>query len=402
MLRVTNDSNLGADRHGDHAEWRLDREQRQHAGDKRLHAATSSSRVTAASTSQCIRSPGAATSAVPASSSRAAAAYLTTDGDQHLRRRHIGAVGILQVASDDKLGAAGKGITLCRRRAFGRSATSPPSRPHHRAAEWRHFQTNAGETLALTGSLDGPGGSTTVGTGTLVLGGTRAMPATSMPMAVRSGATPRTVRGNIIFDTNANNPNARSVTFDQADRWDLCRQYHRHRRPGQNRCRDAVPEWRQHLQHRHHRFRRHLAGHQAGACRAPSPNDAAVIFDQSFDGTYAGNMTGTGTLTKNGSGSSLSPVPAVSAVALSINAGGLAVNGTLISDITSNGGVLRGVGKIKGDVTEKAARSSPAIRSAPSRSTAISRSMRRPRSSRSTPAAPATASTSSAPATRRT
>ena len=32
-------------------------------------------------------------------------------------------------------------------------------------------------------------------------------------------------------------------------------------------------------------------------------NDAAVIFDQSFDGTYAGDMTGTGTLTKNGSGS---------------------------------------------------------------------------------------------------
>jgi autotransporter-associated beta strand protein len=37
-------------------------------------------------------------------------------------------------------------------------------------------------------------------------------------------------------------------------------------------------------------------------------NNAAVVFDQSFDGTYAGSLTGSGTLAKNGVGPWAVPV----------------------------------------------------------------------------------------------
>ena len=81
-------------------------------------------------------------------------------------------------------------------------------------------------------------------------------------------------------------------------------------------------------------------------------NNAAVIFDQAFDGTYAGTMTGSGTLTKNGTGKlDLTGTSSVGG-GTTINAGGFAVNGHLTSNVTFNeGGTLSGSGNITGNVT---------------------------------------------------
>ncbi|WP_296341121.1 autotransporter domain-containing protein [Reyranella sp.] len=81
-------------------------------------------------------------------------------------------------------------------------------------------------------------------------------------------------------------------------------------------------------------------------------NTATVIFDQAFNGTYAGDMTGAGTLIKNGTGSlNLTGTSTVSG-GTTINAGGLAVNGHLTSHVTVNkGGTLSGSGNVTGDIT---------------------------------------------------
>jgi len=77
----------------------------------------------------------------------------------------------------------------------------------------------------------------------------------------------------------------------------------------------------------------------------------AVIFDQTFDGTYAGALTGAGTLTKNGTGKlNLTGIGTVDG-GTTINAGGLAINGHLASNVTVNkGGTLSGSGNVTGDI----------------------------------------------------
>lgn len=76
-------------------------------------------------------------------------------------------------------------------------------------------------------------------------------------------------------------------------------------------------------------------------------NNAVVTFDQAANGTYAGVMTGIGTLTKTGAGNLTLSGINVYGGTTSINSGTLSVNGSIASATTiNNGGTLSGIGSV--------------------------------------------------------
>lgn len=79
-------------------------------------------------------------------------------------------------------------------------------------------------------------------------------------------------------------------------------------------------------------------------------NNAALVFSQTTDGTYAGAISGSGTLTKTGAGTvSLSGTNTHTGLT-SLTEGGLAINGSLAGALdTAAGTVLSGVGTIHGN-----------------------------------------------------
>jgi autotransporter-associated beta strand protein len=87
---------------------------------------------------------------------------------------------------------------------------------------------------------------------------------------------------------------------------------------------------------------------------------AAVVFDQNFDGTYAGNLTGPGTLAKSGAGRlSITGVDEAGGGTI-INGGTLAVNGKLTSNVSVNaGGTLAGSNNVVGNVAVNGGKIAP-------------------------------------------
>jgi YVTN family beta-propeller protein/autotransporter-associated beta strand protein len=81
-------------------------------------------------------------------------------------------------------------------------------------------------------------------------------------------------------------------------------------------------------------------------------NNATVIFDQTANGTYAGAMSGTGGLTKNGTGKTILSGINTYTGDTNINGGILSVNGSIASNaLVNSGGTLGGSGTIGGAVT---------------------------------------------------
>ncbi len=77
-------------------------------------------------------------------------------------------------------------------------------------------------------------------------------------------------------------------------------------------------------------------------------NNAAVVFDQAGDGTYADVISGTGTLTKSGAGNlTLSGINTYSG-ATTLSAGTLNLGGQVSGNVAVNGGTLMGTGTIAG------------------------------------------------------
>ena len=127
-------------------------------------------------------------------------------------------------------------------------------------------------------------------------------------------------------------------------------------------------------------------------------NNAAVVFNQTGNGTYAGTMSGTGGMTLQGGGVLTITGTNTYTGPTTVNASTLVVNGSLASTVTlNNGGMLGGNGIDRRARRPTAASWRPATRSARSTSTATSPRTAAPTSSRPMPRARATASTSPAP-----
>ncbi len=81
-------------------------------------------------------------------------------------------------------------------------------------------------------------------------------------------------------------------------------------------------------------------------------NNATVTFDQTSNGTYAGAISGTGGLTKNGTGKTILSGANTYSGDTNINGGILSVNGSVASNVSvASGGTLGGSGSIGGAVT---------------------------------------------------
>ena len=177
--------------------------------------------------------------------------------------------GTLRIASDDKLGAAGTGITL-RGGALRASETFTSARAVDLAFSVRISPVDAGKALTLSGIVSGPGILTEVGEGTLILSGANTYTGNIQTNGgTLQGNTTNSLRNNIVFDataaTRSPGPSLRS-----SRRRHLCRQHYGQGQLYQDRRRHADPERHQQLQHRHYSLAGTLKGTSSRSFRATS------------------------------------------------------------------------------------------------------------------------------------
>ena len=122
--------------------------------------------------------------------------------------------GSLRVASDDKLGAAGAGITLNNNGALRAAASFSSARNVALTGAGGVFQVDDGMALTLNGVVSGSV-LTKVGAGTLVLNAGNTYTGSNFVNGGAFQGNTNSLRGGIIFDSNMGNPIPRSVTFDQ-------------------------------------------------------------------------------------------------------------------------------------------------------------------------------------------
>ncbi|SCW58976.1 autotransporter domain-containing protein [Ancylobacter rudongensis] len=320
--------------------------------------------------------------------------------------------GTLQVASDDKLGAAGAGLELSENGHLWATESFTTSRDITLGGvAGGGFQLDSGTTLTLTGAISGTTLSL-LGTGTLVLNGTSTYAGITNSGGTIIGNTD-TLKGDIIFDYNAGNTNARSIVFQQDAVYSIFAGnitglgtetgYGTVVKTGAGTL----------VLTGETKFAGLADGYafdvQQGYLEGSSKNlvgkihiaeGAELTFKEIVDGTYAGGLEGEGQLAKNGEGTLIfnginsalggttintgtlvlngtlntagegTTVWGTLALNGTLNSAGdgtnieydglLSVNGTLNGDVSVNkGGTLEGSSRINGKVTNKGGKINP-------------------------------------------
>ncbi|TPK25983.1 autotransporter-associated beta strand repeat-containing protein, partial [Mesorhizobium sp. B2-5-3] len=229
--------------------------------------------------------------------------------------------GTLWVASDAKLGAAGTHVDL-NNGALRASETFTSARPVGLLGAGGAILVDANKSLTLSGVVRGSGSLTKTGDGTLILTGANAYTGNiTVNAGVLQGNTMSllahiTNNASVVFDQAANGTYAGNITglgsLTKIGAGTLILPAAANYAGGTTVSAGALQGTTFSLQ-------------------GNILNNAAVIFDQGFDGTYAGNMTGTGTLTKNGPGTlTLTGTSSVDG-GMTVDAGALLANGSIAS-----------------------------------------------------------------------
>jgi outer membrane autotransporter protein len=259
------------------------------------------------------------------------------------------AAGTLQVASDDKLGAADASIWLENNGALRASETFTSTRNVSLHGAGGVFLVDVNKALTLSGIVSGAN-VTKAGDGTLILigansyagnmfinGGTVQGNTTSLQGSILNNAA-------LVFDQSFDGTFGGNIaglgTLTKTGAGTLILS-------GNNKYSAGTTV---------------SAGTLQGnttSLQGNIVNNAGLIFDQGFDGAYANAMTGSGTLTKNGTGKLTLTANNTVGGGTTLNEGGLAVNGILTSNVTMNGGILSGAGNIVGDITQNGGEIAP-------------------------------------------
>jgi autotransporter-associated beta strand protein len=122
--------------------------------------------------------------------------------------------GTLRVASDNRLGAAGTSVTINNNGALRASASFASARNIDLTGAGGVLQVDNGMTLTLNGVVSGSN-LTKVGEGTLELNANNTYTGANYINGGSVLGTTNSIRGNVVFDGNRDNPILRSVIFDQ-------------------------------------------------------------------------------------------------------------------------------------------------------------------------------------------
>lgn len=274
--------------------------------------------------------------------------------------------GTLRLSSDDKLGAAGTSINL-----NGGSLRASETFTSARAVvmnrdggailvDVNKVFTLSGIVSSTSGWIGGPGNLTKVGDGTLVLTGANTYEGNIYVNGGTVQGNTTSLRNNIFFDLNTGNLSARSVTFDQAIAGSFAGNISGLGSLAKTGAGTLILTGANNYSGGTTVSAGTLQG-TSSSLQGNILNNATLIFDQSTDGTYAAVMSGTGTLTKNGTGKLSLPGTQTFTGATNVNAGNLNVNGSLASSSVVNvnkGGTLSGNGNF-GNVNDNGGTVSP-------------------------------------------
>ena len=257
--------------------------------------------------------------------------------------------GTLRVTADNGLGKAKTALNIAGGTLWA-STGFQSDRPVTLGIDGGAFRVSDGEILTLSGEIGG-GGLVKYGEGTLELRGESST--YTGPNTIYAGTLAgqsNTIRGDVAFVQDSENPDPGVLLFNQTKNGT----FEYSITGGGSLVKDGAATLTLAGASRYTGGTTVNAGTLKGSTvslQGDILNNSALVFDQSFDGSHIGELSGSGTLTKQGTGRVALTGQNSAGGGTVINGGTLAVNGKLTSNVTVNkDGILAGAGNVVGNI----------------------------------------------------